>query len=206
MSANDPNTLGIAPPSATGNAGVRFEGMVGASYLLTLLSSAEPRGLPGAITRTVQTQRAVIDHPLDDIVVHAANADGSQAILEIQAKRTMDFTKSDAEFADVVRRVWNAAQKAEFRTARYQLAVAISRTSTRIERSCQEVLHWARQLTNGVDFATYLGREGFASNGMRDFLAAFRKHLGATGAPTDAETVWRLLRRFARLDGRIPSG
>ncbi|MGY4346090.1 hypothetical protein ACVWXM_002557 [Bradyrhizobium sp. GM7.3] len=138
----------------------------------------------------------MIDHPLDDIVVHAANADGSQAILETQAKRTMDFTKSDAEFADVVRRVWNAAQKAEFRTARYELAVAISRTSTRIERSCQEVLHWARQLTNGVDFATYLGREGFASNGMRDFLAAFRKHLGAAGAPTDAETVWRLLRRF----------
>jgi len=31
---------------------------------------------------------------------------------------------------------------------------------------------------------------------MRRFVEAFRHHLAAAGAPTDAETVWRLLRRF----------
>ena len=38
--------------------------------------------------------------------------------------------------------------------------------------------------------------DGFSSRGMRDFVAAFRGHLAAAGAPTDDETVWRLLSRF----------
>src|SRR5262249_1061547 len=31
---------------------------------------------------------------------------------------------------------------------------------------------------------------------MRDFVDVFRANLAAAGAPTDDETVWRLLRRF----------
>ncbi len=36
----------------------------------------------------------------------------------------------------------------------------------------------------------------FASNEMREFVQVFRANLAAAGAPTDDETVWRLLRRF----------
>lgn len=139
----------ISPPSATGGAGPWFEGKVGAFYLLSLLSSSEPRGLPGATATSVQFQQAPAGRPLDDFTIEAVNADGSRAHLEIQAKRSLDFTKSDAEFEDVVRRMWRAAQRPEFATDRYELAVAISRTTTRIERSCQEVLHWARELPGG---------------------------------------------------------
>jgi hypothetical protein len=42
----------IAPPAATGNAGPRFEAKVGAFYLLAVLTAGEPRGLPGAVTRS----------------------------------------------------------------------------------------------------------------------------------------------------------
>jgi hypothetical protein len=58
------------------------------------------------------------------------------------------------------------------------------------------VLHWARQETDGTTFETNINREGFASPTMRDFVAVFRETLAAAGAPTDADTVWRLLRRF----------
>jgi hypothetical protein len=185
-----------APPAATGNAGPRFEGKVGAFYLLSVLSSGEPRGLRGATAQSVQFQGAVDGRPLDDIIVSAINADGTAAVLEVQAKRTIDFTKSDAEFADVVRRVWAAAGKSEFACGGYELAVAIARTSTAIERSCQEVLRWARQHITGAAFDDHMRRPGFASEGMRRFVEAFRHHLAAASAPTDPETVWRLLRRF----------
>jgi hypothetical protein len=186
----------VAPPAATGNAGPQFEGKVGAFYLLSLLIGGEPRGLPGATIRTVEFQQRGSGRPLDDVIIQAANADGSAATLEIQAKRTLTFTTTDAEFADVVAQMWEAARKAEFETSRYELAVAIARTTTRVESSCQEVLHWARQLPDGATFAAHIKRERFSSKGMRDFVSVFRANLAAAGAPTDDETVWRLLRWF----------
>jgi hypothetical protein len=124
------------------------------------------------------------------------NADGSAAVLEIQAKRTLMFTASDKEFKDVVSQMWEAAQKPDFGTIRYELAVAIARTTTRVEHACQSVLVWARQLTDAATFAAHIGRENFSSKDMRDFVKVFRANLALAGAPTDDETVWRLLRRF----------
>ena len=173
MAANKKNNgpaglPGAAPPSATGAAGPQFEARVGAFYLLTLLGGTEPRGLPGATVQTVAFQQHGSGRPLDDVVVEATNSDGSAAVLEIQAKRSLTFTASDREFGDVVTRMWAAAQKPEFKTARYELAVAIARTTTRIELACQEVLHWARQLPSGSAFIAHISRDGFASRDMRN--------------------------------------
>ena len=160
---------------------------------MSLLSGGEPRGLPGATFRFVEFQQRGSGRPLDDVIVTATNADGSDATLEIQAKRTLTFTTSDKEFADVVMQMWGAAQKPEFKTIRYELAVAIARTTTRVEYDCQEVLHWARQLPDSATFSAHINREKFASKGMRDFVDVFRRNLAAAGAPTDDETVWSLL-------------
>lgn len=186
----------IAPPSATGNAGPQFEAKLGAFYVLSLLARSEPRGLSGTVVRAVELQRRVDSHPLDDVIVQAINADGSPGTLEIQAKRTLTFTASDLEFRDVVGQMWEATKKPEFQTQRYELAVAIARTTTRIEFSCQEVLQWARNVPDVATFAAHIKRAGFASDGMRDFVEVVRANLAHVGAPTDDETVWRLLRRL----------
>ena len=187
--ANEPH---IASPAATGNAGPQFEAKVGAFYLLALISSAEPRGLPGATIRTVEFQQRGSGRPLDDVIVHATNADGSPAVLEIQAKRSLTFTASDVEFEDVVAQMWEAAQKAEFGTSRYELAVAIARTTTRVEHACQEVLHWARQLPDGATFTAHINSREICLRGNAGFLAVFRANLARVGASTDDKTVWEL--------------
>lgn len=186
----------IAPPASTGNAGPYFEAKVGAFYLLSLLAESEPRGLPGATVRAVELQRRVDEHPLDDVIVQATNADGSPATLEVQAKRSLKFTTSDLEFRDVVGQIVDAARKPEFKSQRYELAVAIARTTTRIEFACQEVLHWARQLPDAASFAAHIKRPNFASEDMRDFVSVFRAHLAEVGASTDDETLWQLMRHF----------
>jgi hypothetical protein len=184
------------PPSATGPAGALFEGRVGAFYFLSLLAGGEPRGLPGASITCVRFQQAANGRPLDDVTIEAVNADGSEAFFDIQAKRTLDFTLGDREFADVVRRLWATAQKPSFTSKRYETAVAVARSSTRIEREYQQVLHWARQLRDGASFAKQIGRRGFSSEGMRAFVDVFRYHLTTAGAPSDDDTLWQLLKRF----------
>ena len=81
-----------------------FEAKVGGYYLLDLLANSELRGLPGATSEHVQFQQAPAGFPMDDVIVHAIGA-GLPATLELQAKRTLDFTRSDKEFKDIVRRM-----------------------------------------------------------------------------------------------------
>lgn len=195
MTKKQPTPKPVSPASA-GNAGAHFEAPVGAYYFLTMIAGGEPRGLPGTTIKTVALQQRMSEHPLDDVVVHAVDGNGSPATLEIQAKRSMSFTASDTEFADVVSQIWAATQKPEFRSTRYELAVAISRTTTRLEEAIQDVLHWARVHDNAADFHADIQREGFASKPMRNFVAVFSDKLKACGGSEDDETVWRLLRSF----------
>jgi hypothetical protein len=164
--------------------------------MLSMLAEAEPRGLPGATTKTVKFQQRVQGSPLDDVYVEAEYADGSPAYLEIQAKRSLTFTASDTEFADVVAQLWEAASKPDFPTEQRELAVAVAKTTTRIEQDCQEVLHWAREIGSADTFISNIELKGFGSEGMRSLVAVVRQNLKNIGAPSDNETVWRILRRF----------
>jgi hypothetical protein len=186
----------VASPAATGPAGPRLEAHVGAQYLLPLLSSGEARGLPGVVVTRVAFQRSALGHPMDDVIVTGHDRQGIQATLELQAKRTIAFTAGDCVFADVVAMACRAALKPEFRTTRYELAVAIARTSTKIERHIQDVLVWARAYQRADEFFGRLNQAGAADQGMRDFVAAFRSHMEAAGAVSDEDAAWRLLRSF----------
>lgn len=87
-------------------------------------------------------------------------------------------------------------RSAEFDSARYELAVAIERTSTKIEQSYQEVLSWARRLESPEIFAQHIARVGQSNDDMRQFVTTFRKNLELAGAEHNDQEVWRILRRF----------
>jgi len=190
------NEPAAASPAAAGPAGPRLEGHVGAQYLLPLLSGSEARGLPGVVVTRVAFQRAGLGNPMDDVIVSGRDREGMPATLELQAKRTIAFAASDSVFADVIAMAARAAAKPEFGTTRYELAVAIARTSTKIDQHIQEVLKWARQYQDAGDFFRRLNQTGAAHQAMRDFVDVFRGHLRTAGEPHNDEAVWRLLSRF----------
>ena len=186
----------VASTSSTGPGGPHFEGQVGASYLLALLVGAEPRGLPGTTIDRVEFQRAAEGHPLDDVIVHAHDALGKPAILEIQVKKGMTFAHGDKIFREVIGQIVDASHKTEFENSRYELGIAISRTSHNIDGPYQDVLTWAKQIGDSVTFINRINRPGSANERMRSFVETFRAHLKEACAPHDDEAVWRLLRRM----------
>jgi len=76
------------------------------------------------------------------------------------------------------------------------LAVAIARTTTKIEASYQDVLSWARQLGDAATFINRLDRPGSANEDMRTFVRTFKAHLREAGSSDDDENVRRLLRKL----------
>jgi len=188
--------LSAASPAAAGPGGALLEGHVGAQYLLSLLSGGEGRGLPGVIISRIAFQQAAMGYPMDDVVVQGRDGQGRAATLELQAKRTINFTSSDKNFGDVVAFACRAMAKPDFASTRYELAVAISRTSTRIEQHVQDVLRWARDYQDAGGFFRRLNLPGATHQEKRDFVAALRGHMQAAGALHDDISVWRLLSRF----------
>jgi len=183
-------------PASSGPAGSLFEGQVGAHYLLSMLVGAEPRGLPGTVIERIELQRAHEGHPLDDVTVHAHDIRGDPAVLEIQVKRRLTFAPSDPEFRSVVGQIAKAATRPDFWTSRYELAIAIARTSRKIDSAYQDVLTWARQLGDAATFMDRIARPGSANPDMSTFVSTFKTHLREAGSPDDAGTVWRLLGRL----------
>jgi len=189
--------LSGSSPASTGPAGARFEGQVGAHYLLTMLASSEPRGLPGTTIDRAELQRADDGFPLDDVILHAhENTTGRAATLQIQVKRSIAFSPSDAVFKKVVGQIAQAIKEPNFWIGRNELAIATARTSRKIDGAYQDVLKWARQLGSAQIFFDRLNRSGTGNDDMRTFVAALRDHLHDAGAPHDDETVWKVLGRL----------
>lgn len=193
---DDTHFLGGTSPAASGPAGSLFEGQVGAAYFLSMLAGAEPRGLSGTIIDRIELQRAGEGYPLDDIIVQAHDGAGNLSTLEIQVKRTIDFTTSDAVFKKVVAQMADAARKPGFWDRKHELAVATARTSRNIDGAYQDVLTWARQIGTAEVFAERIAREGSSSKDMRKFVQTFKANLAQVDFSNDDETVWKLLRRF----------
>lgn len=189
-------TANATSPASTGPAGSHFEGQVGAYYLLSVLTGAAPRGLPGTMIDRIELQRAPEGRPLDDVIVHAHDQRGDPAILEIQVKRSISFAPGDPLFRKVVGQIVMASRRPDFWTSRYELAIAIARTSRKIEGAYQDVLTWARQLDDATTFMARIDRPGSANESMRTFVRTFKMHLRDAGSPDDDDTVWRLLRKL----------
>lgn len=184
-------------PASTGPAGARFEGQVGAHYLLTMLAYAEPRGLPGTTIDRVEFQRGDDGFPLDDVVVQAhEKKSGSATTLQIQVKRSIQFSPGDAVFKKVAGQIAKAMAVSNFWTGRNELAIATAGTSRKIDGAYQDVLRWARQLGSANAFFERLKRSGTASNDMRTFVGTLRDHLRDARAAHDDETVWKVLSRL----------
>ena len=193
---NVPPSGPAASPAAAGPAGAGFEAKLGAYYLLDLLAQSAPHALPGTVAVKVAFQRASEGFPLDDLVVHADEADGARATLQVQAKRTITFAPQDTVFKDVVAQIARAIQEPGFWEKRNELAVAAPRTTTRIAGAYQDVLKWARDMGSHEELFARLARPGAANPAMRTFVDTFQANLKKAGAPHDEFTLWRILRRF----------
>jgi hypothetical protein len=144
----------------------------------------------------VEFQRAAEGRYLDDVIVKSHDAEGSPAVLEIQVKRQIKFTRTDQEFRKVVGQIVRTSRKTEFSSTRYELAIATARTSQKIDGAYQDVLTWARQIGDATTFMARINRPGSANEDMRTFVQTFKANLREAGSSDDDGTVKKLLSRL----------
>ena len=178
-------------PNEGGPAGAQLEAKIGAYYLLALLGETEPRGMPGAVAQKVKFQRTYEEYALDDIIVLGVDAAGLSVSLEIQSKRTLEFTAGDVKFAKVIAQIVRAGD-----AHAAPVAAAVSASNSKIEREYHQLLQRARKLSSGADLRRALDAPRVMNQGMVAFAGAVRDLIAAAGGEATDDALWRVLRRL----------
>lgn len=153
---------------ATGGGGTHLEPRVTSHYLAAMLAEAGARGVLGTVT-AVKTQQSEIDSPLDDLVIEGILPDGTVTRLDLQITTTLSFTESDAKWQDIVPRAWDTFRRTGFNRATERIGIAISQTTTKLERSIQPLLARARHAADGSQYRKRLASPKGSNGDQREF-------------------------------------
>ncbi|MGO7320188.1 hypothetical protein ACCS95_04260 [Rhizobium ruizarguesonis] len=151
-----------------GGGGTHLEPRVASHYLAALLAEAGARGVLGTVT-AVKTQQSEIDAPLDDLVIGGRLPDGTVTRLDLQITTTLSFTESDEKWQDVVPRAWDTFRQTDFDPSVRRIGIAVSQTTTKLERSVQPLLARARHAATPTDYRTRLAKPKGANSEQREF-------------------------------------
>ncbi len=158
----------------TGGGGTHLEPRITSHYLVAMLAEAGARGVLGRVVG-VKTQQSEIDSPLDDLVVDGAFANGTATRLDLQITTTLSFTESDAKWNDIVPRAWATFRQTGFGAATSRIGVAVSQTTTKLERSIQPLLARARHAADAKQYRKRLAAADGANNDQREFQRVLDK-------------------------------
>ncbi|MDB5643623.1 MAG: hypothetical protein JWN07_2940 [Hyphomicrobiales bacterium] len=176
------------PVYVTGGGGTHLEPRITSHYFAALIAEAGARGVLGMVT-AVKTQQSEIDAPLDDLVVEGRLPEGTPTRLDMQITTTLSFTESDDKWVDIVRRAWATFRRSGFNAATDRIGVAVSQTTTKLERSIQPLLARARhaadaghtisdwrprmaRTTTSVSFSAFSTRSSAPRNGRRPTMTS----------------------------------
>lgn len=152
----------------TGGGGTHLEPRVTGHYLAALIAEAGARGVLGTVT-AVKTQQSEIDAPLDDLVIEGRMPDGTPTRLDLQITTTLSFTDSDDKWSDIVRRAWATFKRPGFKADTDRIGVAVSQTTTKLERSVQPLLARARHAADAGQYRKRLTAAKGSNNDQREF-------------------------------------
>ncbi|RWN26108.1 MAG: hypothetical protein EOR97_30065 [Mesorhizobium sp.] len=155
------------PVYVTGGGGTHLEPRIASHYLAALIAEAGARGVLGMVT-AVKTQQSEIDAPLDDLVVEGRLPDGTATRLDLQITTTLSFTETDDKWVDIVRRAWATFKRTGF-NATDRIGIAVSQTTTKLERSIQPLLARARHAADASQYQKRLAAKNGSSNDQREF-------------------------------------
>lgn len=156
------------PVYVAGGGGTHLEPRVTSHYLAALIAEGGARGVLGTVT-AVKTQQSEIDAPLDDLVVDGRLPDGTPTRLDLQVTTTLSFTESDDKWADIVPRAWATFRRSGFNADTDRIGVAVSQTTTKLERSVQPLLARARHAADASQYRKRLAVTNGSNKEQREF-------------------------------------
>ncbi len=195
-------TRTTASPYSTGGGGTRLEHRLGTVFLVRLLTAGPVLELGERAPDRVAFQQSPATS-VDDLVATASAAGGTSIHLEIAARRTPKFIRSDKKTKELVAALVRADLDAERDSeplVERRLAVAVSGQHTHTQEIA-ELAVAARGQSTAEEFVGLIRTPGkFATrrrlDHLMDMVAAALVEIADEDAGTPEHRCWSLLRRL----------
>jgi hypothetical protein len=190
-------------PELAGGAGFTFENLVGANYLVSLLSEAYAPGIENQAVCRVSLQQRDFGEPLDDVIVDFRDTSGVESRLSLQAKRKLVISaaESNTDFRDIIRDSWGTLTKQGFRVNRDRYGAAVGEIAADKARAIRSLCEFARESLTVDHFEQRFTPEGNANALVRSIKSDISGILaGALGTCPSGEQVRSLLAHFVLIE------
>lgn len=189
----------LSNPFSTGNGGVKFENLVGTTYLVALLNESIPRGLDLGITNEVSFQQRFSGATVDDIIVSSEDQCVARKLF-LQIKHDLVFSDAPSNiiFESVIKDAWytftNRFGKVfDIQTDRIGIGIGVYNAS--VDKDLQRILQWARSAKDANDYCSKVDKDRFSSNSKRKYLQIFRSQLiKAKESKVTDEELWSFMK------------
>jgi len=174
--------------ASTGAAGVDYEVDLAVALFIRLLAGGGERALPdGFRAERVSLQHRAGPLGFDDVVVAGQDADGEEAKVFLQSKRSYSLGDTE-DFRELAKAVWTYDQRD---TGKWWATIAAGEIKPDL-KDIDELVESAHSQPTASAFGAVWGAKGAMNGPKRTFLGAVRE---ALKEEVD-EAVWRVLRRL----------
>ena len=187
----------VAPPEATGGAGVKFENDIQALFVTLMASDGEFKVFPNFQIESLQFQVFSKGYCTDDVLVRFVNSDNEEKILLGQIKRKISFRRSCREFTDTVQAAWIDYQNGKlFRKGRDALALITGPLCAKD----LDTLDWLFNQARSLSMMSFFEKMRFGKDVSKTHRAGFELICEILGVhndgPVNEEHLYGFLRSF----------
>ena len=185
---------------ATGGGGFRFETHVQASFVALMLTGGNAPCLPCWPIEKVKLQGRIDGFDTDDLVVFVKNpSNQEQRKLLGQVKRSMDITKSNAQFGEVIQAAWNDFTNSDvFTKGKDVIAVITGPLSKTDAKNVKFLLDQAKYTNDANDFFRKVRQAKFSPPKSQEKLDVIKFHLKTAnkGNEVKENELYEFLKHF----------
>ncbi|MBC6424160.1 MAG: hypothetical protein GDA38_23710 [Hormoscilla sp. SP12CHS1] len=202
----------LSNPFSTGGGGPHFEAHVQATFVALMLTGGYAPCLPCWPIKKIRLQGKSAGYNTDDVIVFVENpGTGEQSKLLGQIKRSINITKNDETFGEVIKAAWDDFNNPEvFIKGRDRFALITGPLNVTDTKDTRTVLEWARSLDNADEFFKNIYLAKVSNDGKRTKIEAFKTNIKKANDDNDVEykTIYAFLKHFHLLgfDLDIKSG
>jgi len=167
-------------PRATGGAGNTFECHLQALFVVLMLSDGYAPCLPAWPIKEIKLQGRVAGYETDDMIVFIENRDNSSDHRRLfgQAKRSISFTNSDRELAEVMQAAWDDFNNSDlFALGKDVIVLFTGLLSATETKAIEWILSKARASTTASEFFREVIMPRSTPTKTEEKLNALRFHL-----------------------------
>lgn len=201
----------LCNPSSTGGSGYVFETQVQASFVVLMLVNGFVPCLTECVIKKIILQAKRLGYDTDDLIIFANNESGKEKKILCQVKQTINITKGDKLFGEVIQAAWNDFNNPKIFTNGNDAITLITNHLAKVDANdTRTILEWARATENAEVFIEKVEMVGFSSNKKRAKLEVFREQIKKANDDREIsdEELFQFLRHFHLLayDFAINSG